>query len=287
MNAGDRTALHRALARRVAQAHAPLSPWLALLSGSTVEGLVDALSDIDMSIVFEALPDEAALRAACPAPWHWQAGAHAEGGLVVAFTLEGVEVQIAYATREGLQRDLDQVLLAHDPDTPLHKVCEGIAKAEPLAGADALAALQARLAQFPEPLGRAMAAHWLGRVTPWRAIAQIVHRDALVWSRELQAQAALRLLGALAGLNGRWFTSFQFKRMGRFTAGLPDAPADFAARLEAALSGPAGPGFDALHALEAEVILRVAARWPDLDLSAVRQRHSAYGAYLESAARRA
>ena len=40
-----------------------------------------------------------------------------------------------------------------------------------------------------------MATHWLGQVTPWRAIAQIVHRDALAWSRELQVQAAHRLLG--------------------------------------------------------------------------------------------
>lgn len=274
--------LRRRLARRVAAAHAPLSPLLGLVSGSTVEGAADARSDVDMSLLFETVPDEAALRAACAAaggePWHWQIGAFDGSGAVVAFRLEGIETQIAYGSRANFEADLDQVLLQHDPDTPLHKLCEGVAKAEPLAGAEALATAQARLAAFPEGLGRAMAAHWLGRVTPWHTIVQIVHRDALVWSRELQAQAALRLLGALAGLNGRWFTSFQFKRMGRFVDALAIKPVAFTARLEAVLMTDPGPGFRALHALEAEVTALVTARWPDLDLSAVRQRHAAFAA---------
>jgi hypothetical protein len=271
--------LRRRLARQVADAHAGLgSLWLGLVSGSTVEDLADARSDVDMSLVFETLPPEAALRAACPAAWTWQMGTLAEGGGVVAFPWHGIEIQIAYTDRATLLAELDQVLVQHDPDTPLHKLAEGIAKAEPLAGAAELAALQARIAEYPEGLARAMAAHWLGHFhpTPWRAITQIVHRDALLWSRELQQQAGLRLLGALAGLNDRYFTSFQFKRMGRFVDALARKPPAFTARLESVLMAPPGPGFDALHALEGEVIELVAERWPDLDLAAVRQRHGAY-----------
>jgi hypothetical protein len=103
-----------------------------------------------------------------------------------------------------------------------------------------------------------------------------VHRDALVWSRELQVQAAYRLLGALAGLNGCYFTTFQFKRMGRFVDTLSRRPPAFGARLEAVLLTPPDAGFASLHALEAEVTDLVAARWPDLDLSAARQRHAAF-----------
>lgn len=272
--------LRRRLARRVAEAHAPLSPWMGLVSGSTVEDAADARSDVDMSLLFETLPPESALRDACTAaggaPWHWQVGDFDGSGAVVAFRLEGIETQIAYASRASFEAELDQVLLRHDPDTPLHKLCEGVAKAEPLAGAAALAAAQARVRDFPEGLARAMAAHWLGQVTPWRAIAQIVHRDALVWSRELQVQAAHRLLGALAGLNGRYFTTFQFKRMGRFVDALAQRPPAFGARLAAVLLTPPDAGFAVLHALEAEVTELVAARWPDLDLSAVRQRHAAF-----------
>ena len=36
---------------------------LALLSGSVVEDIADALSDVDMSVVFETLPAEAELQA--------------------------------------------------------------------------------------------------------------------------------------------------------------------------------------------------------------------------------
>jgi hypothetical protein len=272
--------LRRRLARRVAEAHAPLSPWLGLVSGSTVEDLADARSDVDMSLLFETLPAETALQAACAAagaePWHWQVGAFDGSGAVVAFRLEGIETQIAYGARAHFVDELDQVLVRHDPDTPLHKLCEGVAKAEPLVGAEALAAAQARVRDFPEGLGRAMATYWLGQATPWRAIAQLVHRDGVVWARELQVQTAYRLLGALAGLNGRYFTTFQFKRMGRFVQGLPRRPPAFGERLEAVLMSPPAAGFRELHALEAAVTALVAARWPDLDLSAARRRHAAF-----------
>lgn len=271
--------LRRRLAQRVADAHAGLAPWMGLVSGSTVEDLADARSDVDMSLVFETLPDETALRAACPAAWSWLIGDVAAGSAVVAFPLEGIEVQIAYSDRATLQRELDQVLVQHDPDTPNHKLCEGLAKAEPLCGAEALAAVQARVAAYPPALARALAEHWLvRRTTPWRAIAQIVHRDALPWCRELQVQACMRLLGALAGLNDLYFTDFQFKRLHGFERKLRQRPPALAARLESVLMAAPAPGFAALHALEGEVLAQVATRWPDLDLSAVQTRRRAFEA---------
>lgn len=269
----------RAIAQRLVLAHAPLGgdSMLALISGSVAEGIADARSDLDMSIVFDVLPPEASLRAACAAPWFWQNGSLDEGSLVVALHVDGIEVQIGYSDHATLARELDQVLVANDPDTPLHKLAEGLQKAEPLAGAERLLGLQERIAAFPEHLGLAMAAHFLGRVTPWRAIAQLVERDASVWCRELQVEAAYRLLGALAGLNGLYFTTFQFKRMHRFAERMQLAPPGFAARLERVLHGDAKTAFAELHALEGEVIGLVGSRWPGLDLAAVRERHAAFG----------
>lgn len=284
MNPSD---LRREIARRVARAHEPLGAGnglLALVSGSVVEDIADGRSDVDMSIVFDTLPSEEALRAACAEPWIWQLGSRDEGSLVVAFRIDGIEVQIAYSDHATLVRELDQVLVAHDPDTPQHKLAEGLAKAEALVGADRLQALQRRIADFPEPLGRAMAAHFLGRVTPWRAIGQLLHRDASLWCHELRVQAGYRLIGALAGLNALYFTTFQFKRMRGFVAKMPVAPPDVAARIERALNAGAEEGFAELHALEGEVTALVAQRWPDLDLGAVRERHAAY---VPSAARTA
>jgi hypothetical protein len=61
------SALRRSLAQRVAAAHDTLHPRpvCAMLLGSTVDGIADALSDLDMSIVFEHLPGAADLGAAC------------------------------------------------------------------------------------------------------------------------------------------------------------------------------------------------------------------------------
>ena len=284
-NASDR---RRRIARRVADAHAARfgdGGLLALVSGSVADDLADDRSDVDMSVVFDAtLPAEDALQAATAAAgggaWHWRSGPVAPpDGAVVAFDVDGVEVQVGYATHGALRRDVDQLLVAHDPDTPLHKLAEGLLKAEPLVDPEGrLAALQARLAQFPPALGQAMAAHWLGRVTPWRAIAQLVHRDAVLWSRTLQVDAAHRLLGALAGLNGLYFTTFQLKREQRLIAKMGARPPAFAERLDRALSAPPAAAFAELHALEAEVLALVGARWPGLDLAPVRERHARFAA---------
>ncbi|MBX3606982.1 MAG: hypothetical protein KF788_17015 [Piscinibacter sp.] len=269
-----------AIAQRVADAHRGLddASLLAFVSGSTVDGLADERSDVDMSVVFAALPPEEALRVACRrvgGDWFWQAGDLGEG-LVVAFHVDGIEVQIGYASEAGLVHDLDEVLVRHNPDTPQHKLAEGVLKAVPLAGAERLAALQARLADFPPALGRAMVAHGLVAPLSWRGAAQLLHRDAALWCRDVQVDACYRLLLVLCGLNRRYFTRFQVKRLHRLAAQLAIAPPDLAGRIERLLAAPAREAFDALHALEGEVIERVALHQPEIDLGPVRQRRAAY-----------
>lgn len=278
------SARHFALAERIALAHrdaGDASALVALVSGSTVEDLCDERSDIDMSLLWPALPDEAALRAACARagaePWHWWQGALADGALVVAFRIEGIETQIAYSTLADQQRELDELLLRHNPDTPNHKLAEGLLKALPLTRPAVLEGWQAQLAAFPEPLARAMVEQALVKSpTPWRAMAQILHRDATLWCREIVVDAGYRLLLALAGLNRRYFTRFQVKRMHRFVAGLAIAPDRFAERLEALLVAPPADAFARLHALEGEVINLALAQWPALDLAALQARRAAF-----------
>lgn len=270
-----------AIAQRVADAHRGIddASLLSFVSGSTVEGLADERSDVDMSIVFAALPAEPVLRAACRgvgSDWFWQAGSLAEGGSVVAFHVDDIEVQIGYSTLTQLNAEIDQLLVAHRPDTPNHKLGEGILKAVPLAGAEQLAALQARLASFPPALGRAMVRHGLATPTPWRAIAQIIHRDAALWCREIQVEACYRLLLILCGLNGRYFTRFQVKRMHRLAGQLHRAPPALAERIEALLLAPPNEAFTSLYAVEGEVLDLVAALQPDVDLDAAHQRRAAY-----------
>lgn len=274
--------LRRRIAQRVCDAHRGIddSSLLSFVSGSVVDGLADDKSDVDMTVAFAGLPAEAVLREACEraggSPWFWTAGALDEGGLVVAFTVDGIEVQIGYSSHGTLTGQLDELLVHHNPDTPLHKLAEGILKAEPLFGERPLRALQQRLAVFPPGLALAMARHWLATPTPWRALAQIVDRDAALWCREIEVEACYRLLGLLAAVNRRYFTRFQVKRMGKFVAALAVAPPRFAERVEALLAAPPHEAVRALHELEAEVFALVAERLPEVDLTAVRARHAQF-----------
>jgi hypothetical protein len=269
------SALRRAIAQRVADAHgAPL----AFVSGSVVDELADERSDVDMSVVFDALPEREALTEACRSAggtdWFWHAGDLLEGGLVVAFRIDGIEVQIGYSDAKTLDAHLDELLVEHKADTPTHKLGEGILKAEALAGAERLAALKERLAPFPPELGQAMIEHFLRQGAPWRAVSQLLHRDGDLWCRELLVDACYGLFGVLAGLNRRYFTTFQFKRLTRFASGLAVAPTDFAARVQRLLLAPPRAAFVQLHRLEGEVLELLAAHAPATDLSNVRRRRA-------------
>ena len=269
------------LAQQVAQAHVAIGDeaLLALVSGSVVEAQADALSDVDMSVVLHAMPERSVLQAACTrgggAPWNWTWGSEAEG-LMVQFELSGVQIQIAYTTHARLQGELDELLVAHNPDTPLHKLAEGMLKAVSLVNAPALAAIQARLAAFPPALGRAMVEHGLKTVTPWRAVSQLIHRDTPLWCRELQVEACYALLLMLCGLNRRYFTRFQVKRVGGLAAKLVRAPWALAVRMEALLCAPPAEAFAQLHGLEGEVLALVAQHLPDIDIAPVQARRAAF-----------
>ncbi|WP_280154756.1 hypothetical protein [Piscinibacter sp. XHJ-5] len=269
-----------AIAQRVADAHLGIddASLMSCVSGSTVDNIADARSDVDMSVVFAKLPDEAVLRDACRragGDWFWSAGNVTEG-LVVSFRVDGVEVQIGYNSEAGLIADLDEVLVRHNPDTPNHKLAEGILKSMPLAGADRLAALQRRLAEFPPKLGRAMVVHGLIGPVSWRGVSQLLHRDAGLWCREIQVDACYRHLLILSGLNRRYFTRFQVKRMQRLASRLEIAPPQLAGRIDTLLSAPHREAFGALHALEREVLDLVAEHMPDVELAAARTRWGAF-----------
>jgi hypothetical protein len=275
-------AVRRAIARRVAEAHQPLAPsgLSAMVFGSTAEDRADARSDLDMSIVFEHLPAEHDLAGACRraggGAWLWQNGELQKEGMAVGFDLEGIEVQIAYTDRVILQRDLDELLVQHKPNTLNHKIAEGLLKAEPLFDADRLAAWRAQVAAFPPALGDAMMRHYLAEPTPWKWFGYLLQRDSALWCRELLVDACFRLFGVLAGLNHRYFSTFQFKRMHRFAAMLKLAPADLADRVEALLVAPLAQAFEALYALDGEVLALLTAHAPQIDLSASLDRRTRF-----------
>jgi hypothetical protein len=275
-------ALRRGIAQRVADAHEPLLPGsiTAMVFGSTADGDADTRSDIDMSIVFEQLPAEAELAAACRSAgggaWNWQSGSLHEEGLAVSFNLEAIEVQVVYTDPRILQADLDELLVTHKPDTLNHKIAEGLLKAQPLIGPQRVEAWRAQVAAFPPELGDAMMRHYLAEPTQWKWFGLLLYRDAQLWSRELLVQACYRLFGVLAGLNRCYFTPFQFKRVRRFAERLTLAPPDCVERVEALLVAPLAEAFTMLYGLDGEVLALLAAHAPQIDLSAARERRTKF-----------
>jgi hypothetical protein len=230
-------------------------------------------------VVMAELPDRQVLEQACQhtggTPWFWTAGDLAQQQLVAAFHLDGVEVQVAYASHAVLQDQIDDVLVRHNPDTPLHKLAEGLLKAQPLFSHRPLQALQARLAAFPPELALAMAQHFSTTPpTPWKAMSQLIERDAALWCRDLQVQACYRLLGMLAAVNRCYYTTFQNKRLRQFAGQLTVRPPDLADRIESLLAAAPAPAARALHALEGEVLALVAQAFPALDLAPVHARRA-------------
>jgi len=275
--------LRRALAQRVADTHLALAPGAlcAMVFGSTAEdGLADSRSDVDMSLVFEQLPDEPALAQACrdagSGEWAWRSGTLHEEGLAVSFRLDDVEVQVVYTDRRILQAQLDELLVQHKPDTLNHKIAEGLLKAQPLIAAERLEGWRTKVAAFPPELGDAMMRHYLAEPTQWRWFGLMLHRDAQLWSRELLIQACYRMFGVLAGLNRCYFTTFQFKRVHRFAAQLAIAPPNLTDRIEALLVAPLPEAFTLLYALDGEVLALLAAHAPQIDLSPAQERRTKF-----------
>lgn len=263
----------RRLAQRVLDAHRGIddSSLLAFVSGSVVDGLADARSDIDLCIAWNDPPPLEQLQQACRAAGGspWAPGAVEPAGAPVAFQADGIEVRLTYTTHDALLQQLDELLVRHRPDSPVHRLADAILKAEPLFGHRPLQALQARLADFPPPLALAMARHFSTPPTPWRTLARLVDRDAALWCRDLQVQACYRLLGQLAALNDRYYCSQRIQRLHHFAAGLERCPPGLADRIESLLAAPPRPAAAVLHALEGEVLELLAPAFAALDLAPV------------------
>ncbi|MBK7061055.1 MAG: hypothetical protein IPH51_11305 [Rubrivivax sp.] len=274
----------RRLAQRVADAHRGIddSTLLSFVSGSVVDGLADERSDVDISIAMTELPERALLEQACQAagasPWILTSGDLMQQQLLAAMLIDGIEVQLTYVSHDLLQQQIDELVLRHNPDTPLHQLADALLKAEPLFGERRLRALQVQLSPFPAPLALAMARHFSAPPTPWKVMAQIVERDAPLWCRDLQVQACYRLLGLMSAVNGRYYSRLQNKRLHQLAGSFELAPPGLADRIESLLAAPPRAAAAALHALEGDVLLLLAQRFPELELDAVHQRRAQFTA---------
>jgi hypothetical protein len=267
----------RVLGRRVLIAYCDLpGVACAAIAGSAAEGIADAHSDLDMTVYYDSdsLPSEADLNLARSklggSDRIWMLGDRAEGDIAESFRLTGVECQVGHITVTKWEAEMAGVLAGKDPGGPLHKAMSGTLTSIAVHGRSRLQAWQSRLRDYPQSLREAMVRHHLQFFALWGVFDRLTTRDADLWMRQTFVESSFKILGTLAGLNRKYFTSFQFKRAGAFIDSMEIAPPNLAARLEELWRQTPRTAADSLQRLVQEVVELVERELPDVDTSACR-----------------
>lgn len=263
-----------ALARRNAAVYiAHTGPRTILLVGSVALGECDGYSDIDMICYYDALPTNEQLRAARRQIEEREP--RIEVGFGEQYVVRGVTCQVGHILATSVERDIAAVLENLDVDDLVQKRLGGLLEGVPLHGEDLIRRWQARAADYPDALARAMVEHHLQRLSlcpVWYYQEYLKRRDATLWTYQLLVEAAQHLLGVLAGLNRLYFSTFQFKRMRRFIGKMRLAPDDLADRIDSLFAGDRMAATDRIEDLTLEVIALVTHHIPQADLSTMQHR---------------
>lgn len=249
----------------------------AMITGSVAKGLCDFYSDIDMTYYYEeALPDEETLAAIREqnggSERKWIIGDRETGSFAEAFYIDGIEVQIGHTTIKSWEASIAEVLENLTVDTPLQKAMEGTLASKALFGKPYMDAWKAQISAYPDALAEAMVQHNLQFFPLWGLKSYFGPRDATIWYYQLLVESVHRILGILAGLNKLYFTTFQFKRTGKFVNQMTIKPDNLAARLDGLFGLKMNTAVHQLELLVSETVALVEAHMPDIDTTAVKAR---------------
>lgn len=260
----------RGIAKRIARAHAGIPGVRAsMVTGSAAEGKSDFYSDIDMTVYYDELPPDETLQAAQVALGAservWFVDDRDNGGLMEAYTIDGVECQIGHITVAAWERDMASVLEGLDVTSPLQKALSGTLTCLPLFGDSWIEKWKGIARNYPDALAQAMVEKHLNFFPIWGLQGRMSTRDATLWVQQSVIEASHNMLAILAGLNRVYFSTFQFKRMQAFVAELRIAPENLAARIEALCHAPASVAAPALEELVRETVALVSEHMPQVD----------------------
>lgn len=267
-----------ALAHQIAAPYTKL-PTIraAMVTGSAAKGIADTYSDLDMTIYYaDELPPEEELvaiyRAHGAPERNWIIGERTEHSFAEAYAVNGIEVQIGHTTIAAWEETMAEVLEKLNCDTPIQKALEGTLNCRALYGETYIERWKRQIRAYPPALAEAMVKRHLAFFPIWGLAPHFRTRDATIWYYQILVEAAHNLMGVLAGLNRLYFTTFQFKRMGRFVAQMEIAPPDMAARLDAVFLGAQRDALAELEALVAETVALVEIHMPAVDTTRAKRR---------------
>ena len=265
------------IAQRIAQAHARIPGVRAsMVTGSVAEGKSDFYSDIDMTVYYDELPADETLQAARIANGGservWFVDDRDNGGVMEAYTIDGVECQIGHITVAAWERDMASVLEGLDVASPLQKALSGTLTCIPLFGDTWIEKWKGVARNYPDALAQAMVEKHLQFFPVWGLQGRMATRDATLWMQQSVIEASHNILAILAGLNRVYFSTFQFKRMRIFVAELRIAPENLAARIERLCHAPASVAAPVLEELVQQTLALVCAHMPQVDTTTAGRR---------------
>jgi len=267
-----------AIARRVAKAYT-VHPQAkaAMVTGSVAEGLCDRYSDIDMSIYYEELPSYEELESARlqnqGSERIWTLGDTKEGVFAEAYFVNGIECQIGHVTIAIWEKDMAVVLKQLDVTSWVQKALTGILICIPLHGDELIQKWKAQTANYPDALARTTVEKYLQFFSIWGLPADyFITRDATLFKHQVLVETVQNILGVLAGLNRLYYSTFQFKRMGKFIEQMKIAPKNLSARLENLFHEQSPTTATQLKEIVREIVSLVELHMPQIDTSQVRQK---------------
>jgi predicted nucleotidyltransferase len=222
----ERSETLRALAVRMA-GQLPGHVTDIVLTGSTARGMADELSDVELLVISERLPDEVSLEEA----QSWSPGI--EGWMWYGGSIEGEYVELVWWTPTSVEERVRAIAAGEIVDHARLRTAEAIVNGIPLRG-KRHADWTARLADYPHGLTARIvdnvADDWIDPISSQRT--NLRDGDALVLAQRLVADAE-GILRIVFALNEEWEPGW--KRLATRVEPLALRPERLAARIDAAI----------------------------------------------------
>jgi hypothetical protein len=272
MNEASRWRL--ALARRIAPIYTTDSRVRAVVvGGSVARGWADHHSDVEIGIFWSEFPDaaelEAAMQRAQGTTWELDPHSPSEDDVwYEEYAVGGLKIDLRHMTAARMDEVLAAVLDAGDLAEGRQQIIAALHDGMVLHGAPLVERWQARAAQYPDSLARAMVQKHM-EFQPWWGVSTYAERGELPLVYGAFNEATCGIFGALLGLNRIYHPGLKW--MDQTIAGMRIAPPDLAARLKEAFRAGPPVGIRLLGELIEETFVLAERHLPELDLSEPRR----------------
>lgn len=247
-----------------------------MVTGSVAEGLCDEYSDCDVMLYYDELPSEDELYLARQqnpgAELIEILGDCQDGAFGETFQVNGVECQFAHTAIALWEKEMASVLEEFHIPSPILKMLYGISIGIPLYGEELIHQWKVKVANYPDKLAQTMVEKHLHFFAVWGMQEKLARRDTTLWYYQILVESAQNLLGVLSGLNRLYYSTFQFKRMGRFIEQMKIAPENFANRLEGLFHQAPAIAVLQLEALVRETIQLVEIHMPQVNIALAKRK---------------